>query len=340
MGSCQICNGFQIKEIKIQLTPEIMKKEPTLKQIILIQARFRGMSTRKRVQIKKQKENINQPHQNSLNEDPICYEQAQHIITDRSTVAQQQEDHVVISIAPTIRNSQFQFGSTTGFDRLVMEDGYQNKIIIVVTWKAWYRIIIKNKWLDGFMNGEGLYSAPDGTYYRGQWKDSYMNGQGTYFNSTQNIRYEGEWQYNLQHGEGIETYADKSVYKGTFKNGLKDGHGQFVFNDGSFYEGQFQEDKFDGLGKFVWDSGQKVYYGEWFKGKKQGFGQLEVKGTYTFEGQFKNGLKNGIGKIIWSDGRKYNGEWQEGKQHGIGTFQNRNGEIFSGVWKFGLIQSH
>lgn len=50
----------------------------------------------------------------------------------------------------------------------------------------------------------------------------------------------------MYHGEGIETYADKSKYSGTFKLGLKHGLGKFTFNDGSYYEGEFYEDKFHG----------------------------------------------------------------------------------------------
>jgi hypothetical protein len=48
-------------------------------------------------------------------------------------------------------------------------------------------------------HGEGMYIHIDGSEYR------------------------GGWVMDKQHGEGIETWPDKSYYKGKFENGKKSG---------------------------------------------------------------------------------------------------------------------
>lgn len=69
-------------------------------------------------------------------------------------------------------NTKWTKGTDNGYGKLETVDGYKNKIIIVVAWKDWYWFNFKNKWLDGYLNGEGSYTHPDGSYYKGEWKNS------------------------------------------------------------------------------------------------------------------------------------------------------------------------
>lgn len=38
----------------------------------------------------------------------------------------------------------------------------------------------KGEYLNGYKDGNGLYTWPDGTYYDGSWVKNSINGQGLY----------------------------------------------------------------------------------------------------------------------------------------------------------------
>jgi len=58
-------------------------------------------------------------------------------------------------------------------------------------------------------------------------------------------RYVGEWQDDLQHGEGEESWeGGKTRYIGQFFKGKKNGKGRFEWEDGSFYDGDFVDGYF------------------------------------------------------------------------------------------------
>ena len=74
------------------------------------------------------------------------------------------------------------------------------------------------------INGEGIYTFPDGTKYVGEFKDNKPNGQGT------------------------EIYPDGEKYEGEWKNGKKCGYGIYSIPDGGKYEGEWKDNMFDGKG--------------------------------------------------------------------------------------------
>jgi hypothetical protein len=50
----------------------------------------------------------------------------------------------------------------------------------------------------------------------------------------------------MQHGYGVETWADGSVYEGNYKEGKKHGQGSYTWQDGSKYVGEWEENKING----------------------------------------------------------------------------------------------
>ena len=75
------------------------------------------------------------------------------------------------------------------------------------------------------------------------------------------IRYEGEFQNNLPHGQGVETALDgSSKFVGTFFEGNKVA-GVMSWGDGGcfVYEGRFSNNTFNGRG--VLRTPTDVYYG-------------------------------------------------------------------------------
>lgn len=77
-------------------------------------------------------------------------------------------------------------------------------------------------------------------------------------------RYEGEWQKDKKHGQGICYFPDKSVY-----------------------EGSFSGDVFDGYGKYTWNNGD-VYIGDWVNGQMEGEGEFKHNDGHILKGKFKN----------------------------------------------------
>ena len=57
-----------------------------------------------------------------------------------------------------------------------------------------------------------------------------MHGHGTYEYSGQNQGdvYNGEWQNDLKHGQGIYRWKSGQIYEGGYQNGKMHGQGKFT----------------------------------------------------------------------------------------------------------------
>ena len=53
-------------------------------------------------------------------------------------------------------------------------------------------------------------------------------------------------QQIMRHGEGVQTFSDKSEYTGQWAEDKMDGHGQLAFSNGSEYKGSFVNGTFEG----------------------------------------------------------------------------------------------
>ena len=158
------------------------------------------------------------------------------------------------------------------------------------------RLITKNFFYEGEVNdgkAEGVGRMEDGEkVYNGQWYNDMKHGVGKLDYKTKKLKYEGNFQNNLFHGNGVLTTADWR-YEGGFWAGLRSGEGHQVENNGEVYRGKFR-DGHKLLGKYTW-----------------------FDGSY-FEGTFENDLPHGSGVFVWPDGVKYEGLWKNGEQSGIG----------------------
>ena len=86
---------------------------------------------------------------------------------------------------------------------------------------------------------------------------------------TDGTTFEGEWQNDLYHGKGTQTYPNGSYFKGTFENGFRQGKGFLQLPDKSTYRGNFFENRLEGKGVFKWADG-KVYQGSWVQNQMHG----------------------------------------------------------------------
>ena len=53
------------------------------------------------------------------------------------------------------------------------------------------------------------------------------------------LYYEGEYQMDKKHGQGVFTWASGNIYKGAYKDDERDGHGEMRWTDGSYYVGEW-----------------------------------------------------------------------------------------------------
>jgi len=75
---------------------------------------------------------------------------------------------------------------------------------------------------DGFPEGLGSLTYPDGGKYEGEFKDSKEHGQGTYTfgkGKWEGDKYVGEFKDGKQHGKGTLTSRFGKEYIGEFKEG-------------------------------------------------------------------------------------------------------------------------
>lgn len=72
------------------------------------------------------------------------------------------------------------------------------------------------------------------------------------------VKYEGQWEKDMMHGEGIASFPDGSIYRGTFKQGQFDGYGRFEWFEGHVYEGNWREGRMEGGGEFSQAKGNEL----------------------------------------------------------------------------------
>jgi hypothetical protein len=80
--------------------------------------------------------------------------------------------------------------------------------------------------------------------------------------------YDGDWEIDKPHGEGVMTYGNHAVYKGSFANGNHHGYGEYKSKN-LLYEGEWAYGKKNGYGaeSSCWANGNKdVYKGEFKNG--------------------------------------------------------------------------
>jgi hypothetical protein len=109
-------------------------------------------------------------------------------------------------------------------------------------------------------------------------------GEGLY----KGMRYQGDWEGGLKHGEGIVTMTNGHVSEGTYKN---DNHVQ---------------------GKRIVGKGSPLYHGSVAPGDV-------YVGGFTRPDKTTGNLPHGKGTLQCVNGDTYNGHWKLGKKNGQGA---------------------
>lgn len=142
-------------------------------------------------------------------------------------------------------------------------------------------------------NGIGTMTFPNGDVFEGSWIDGCMDGEGVYrfYDANKDkfsSEYSGTFRKNIMDGQGKRVYADKTLYIGTWQNGMRTGNGACWFADGSYFYGIWKFDKMI-RGIFHLSSGD-IFDGELKDDIFNGFGKYTWREDgVTFEGLFKDG---------------------------------------------------
>ena len=172
----------------------------------------------------------------------------------------------------------------------------------------------EGEWKDGQPNGQGTWTAPDGSNYVGEWKDGNRHGQGTltYFGG----KYVGEWKDGKQHGQGTKTDSPLGgKYVGEWKDGKRHGQGTKTDSSGGKYVGEWKDGKRHGQGTYTWASGS-TYEGEWKDFERNGQGTMTYANGNTYVGEWKDHEKHGQGTMTYANGKKEVGEFKDGEYVG------------------------
>ncbi|MBL7035920.1 MAG: hypothetical protein ISR93_09275 [SAR324 cluster bacterium] len=211
---------------------------------------------------------------------------------------------------------------------------------------------------NGFPNGNGKTTWPNGGMYLGEHKDGLANGFGTFYFKNGN-KYEGNWFNGIENGHGKLTLTDGSEFVGEWKDGKKHGPGTITAPDGRKLIGEWRNGKgLNGVmynsngeiisrmvnGKIVKDLNKSrnknkfgVLYREknhlsWKKSGKKWFLKGNDRLMLKYEGEIVNEVPNGKGIEIYPNGRKFEGTYINGVRM-EGTEEFVNGDYYVGKFK-------
>ena len=149
--------------------------------------------------------------------------------------------------------------------------------------------VFEGGFVDGKSVGKGRLVSKNGDYYEGSVLENVASGLGVSENNV--MRYEGEFQNNLPHGQGTEILFDgRSRFVGTFFEGNKVA-GVMTWGENAeyVYEGRFANNTFNGRG--VMRSPEGVYYGDFVDGHKHGVGEMHnLEGAVMYRGNWANSM--------------------------------------------------
>ena len=157
--------------------------------------------------------------------------------------------------------------------------------------------VFEGQFIDGKLNGEGVFTDSVGIYYKGEFLNGQMHGAGELL-LPNGGRYVGQFLYNsFRRGKGEK--ADRTVAYGNFYNMAPDGiKVKMQYNNGEEYEGGMRE------------------------GNRSGFGSYTTKKGVKTLGKYDENVITGGARISFPDGSEYYSTFDHGKETGITVYKS------------------
>lgn len=120
-----------------------------------------------------------------------------------------------------------------------------------------------------YTTGKGSFVFNEEFKYDGEWIEDIKIGKkmrhgfGKYITGPET--YEGNWDFDLMHGQGKFTFSSGAIYTGNFEKNVFSGEGIYKYADGSNYSGFWKDNKMHGKGTFV-DRNNAVFSGQYVNG--------------------------------------------------------------------------
>lgn len=111
---------------------------------------------------------------------------------------------------------------------------------------AGFRNEYEGDWVNGVIEGKGVYTVNGEVLYEGDFERSMFHGTGKL--KVKNATYEGQMFDNRMHGHGKMKYDNGAIYTGEFVRGKKYGECVYQYPDGDVYEGGIDNDMMVGRG--------------------------------------------------------------------------------------------
>lgn len=176
----------------------------------------------------------------------------------------------------------------------------------------------------------------NGFTYDGESKNHPLrSGKGAFYNEL--IRFEGNWEEDIRHGEGAIIMSDgKEQIQGIWtKNKLDLSKCTFEVKDSFTYQGEEIRKYGIYTGQIKLPNGD-TYEGEFREGKRHGNGKMVYgQQNIIYVGQWRNDSRHGNGEILFPNGTKYQGAWKYDLMDGEGVYTSENGREIEGTWKRG-----
>lgn len=152
--------------------------------------------------------------------------------------------------------------------------------------------------------------------YKGHWSGAAREGEGE--QTTDTVRYRGQWRNNRRHGTGTlwerkpPAGAWVRVYRGEWSEGRRHGPGTQWYPNGDLYEGDWARGQRAGTGTLYFASGDRLT-GDWAADRVEGTAVLHCHNGDRFEGEWRAGVREGPGVWLFrSKGQRYRGDWHNG----------------------------
>ena len=209
-------------------------------------------------------------------------------------------------------------------------------------------------------HGYGQMTYKNGSIYVGYWFNNVKQGKGT-LTSNDHI-YEGEWLYDLPHGNGKCVYKQGNItsYEGGWLKGKCFGYGKITYTDNTEIEAVFLGDNnisehikkrnpdnsiFYGKvsNNVIPDKAYEIshdgniYYGNFIINENNALVKegkqcvCYLNNGNTFVGDFKGNVSC-YGKITFKNGDVYEGEVKGFKRHGKGVNMYVDGSVYDGMF--------
>jgi len=150
--------------------------------------------------------------------------------------------------------------------------------------------------------------------------------------------YVGDWEDNLKHGFGTQTWKNGEKYEGGWVHGKRQGKGTHWVKRSSggklrkLYTGDWVDNRMHGLGIYYYDNGDK-YEGEWNDSQRHGKGKLNYANGDVYEGEWLEDKRAGLGVLTLDNGDRYEGHWMDDLKEGPGRYFYRSTrKMYEGEW--------